>query len=319
MRIRGRVYEEPSGHGLSDILVSNGEDIVQTDVKGWYTLQVDPEAHKFVFITVPDRFQPCKEFFQATHSWTDSREDVHFGLRAAPNRATRPLSVAQITDTHVVAADSRDILIQDLRQLVQESSPDFIIATGDLTNRGKLEELENYREAIQSIGTPVFSLFGGHDGNEERFADEAGNSFTRNFEQILGPTYYSFDWGGCHFVLNPTEDHFFSTSDRKRKEQWFWSDLALQPENQEIIIAMHTPPNTAFLERLGHYNVRLVLYGHWHSSKVYSHGKIVVAATPSLCFGGIDTTPRSYRLVEFREEEVETELVPLQQVRSYSP
>ena len=65
MRIRGRVYEELSGHGLSDILVSNGEDIVQTDVKGWYTLQVDPEAHRFAFITVPDRFQPCKKDHRA--------------------------------------------------------------------------------------------------------------------------------------------------------------------------------------------------------------------------------------------------------------
>lgn len=318
MQIRGRVYEELSGSGLSGILVSNGEDIVQTDVKGWYTLQVDPEAHRFVFITVPDQFKTCEEFFQPTRSWTDSRDDVHFRLRSASHRPIRPFSVAQITDTHVVTADSRDILIQDLRQLVQESSPDFIIATGDLTNRGKLEELENYREAIQSIGIPVFSLFGGHDGNEERFAGEAGNSFTRNFEQILSPTYYSLDWGGCHFVLYPTEDHFFSSSDRKRKERWFWSDLALQPESRHIIIALHTPPRTIFLEKLSQYNVRLVLYGHWHSSKAYSHGKILVAATPSLCFGGIDTTPRSYRLVEFREEEIKTNLIPLQQALASS-
>ena len=319
MRIRGRVYEELSERGLSGILVSNGEDIVQTDVEGWYTLQVDTEAHRFVFITVPDRFETCEEFFQPTRPWTDSRENVHFRLRPDPHRAILPFSVAQITDTHVVTADSREILIQDLRQLVQESSPNFIIATGDLTNRGKLEELGNYREAIQNIGTPVFSLFGGHDGNEERSAGESGNSFTRNYEQILGPTYYSFDWGSCHFVLHPTEDHFFSSSDRKRKEQWFWSDLALQQEKREIVIAVHTPPRTVFLEQLSQYNVRLLLYGHWHSSKVYSQGKIMVAATPSLCFGGIDTTPRSYRLVEFREEEVHTELMPLQQAGAYSP
>jgi len=322
MQIRGRVFEESSGHGLGGVLVSNGEHIVQTDVEGWYTLQVDTEVHRFVFITVPDRFQACEEFFQPIHSRITSQEDVHFRLKSAPRRAIRPFSLAQITDTHVVMDAGgvlKDVLAQDLQQLVQESSPDFIIATGDLTNRGKLAELKAYREAIQSIGVPVFSLFGGHDGNEERHAGEAGNSFTRNFEQILGPTYYSLDWGGWHFVLYPTEDHFFSPADRERKERWFWSDLDLQPANRGIVIIIHTPPRTAFLERLSQYNVRLMLYGHWHSSKVYSHGKIVVAATPSLCFGGIDTTPRGYRLMEFREDEIQTELIALQPANASSP
>ncbi|MFC1715988.1 metallophosphoesterase family protein, partial [Candidatus Poribacteria bacterium] len=130
--------------------------------------------------------------------------------------------------------------------------------------------MENYSEAIQSIETPVFSLFAGHDGNEERSAGESGDTFTRNYEQILGPTYYSFDWGSRHFVLYPTENYFFSPADQKRKERWFWSDLDLQPAEREIVIAVHIPPSNAFLERLSQYNVRLVLYGHWHSSKVYS-------------------------------------------------
>lgn len=315
MQIKGRVYEELSGSGLSGILVSNGEDIVQTDVEGWYALQVEPEAHRFAFVVVPDGYQVSDGFFQPIHSLTTSRDDVHFKLRSAPQRAIRPFSLAQITDTHVVMDTGgvlKDVLTQDLQQLVQESSPDFIIATGDLTNRGRLAELQAYREAIQSVEVPVFSLFGGHDGNEERYAGEAGQSFTKNYEQILGPTHYSFNWGGRHFVFYPTEDHFFSSADRERKERWFWSDLDLQPAKREIVVIVHVPPRTAFLERLSQYNVRLVLYGHWHSSKVYSQGRIAVAATPSLCFGGIDTTPRSYRLVRFQEDEFQNELVALQ-------
>ena len=178
-------------------------------------------------------------------------------------------------------------------------------------------------------------MFGGHDGNQERFGDltvealvelkhkrelakiqeilkaREGTTFTRNYEQVLGPAYYSFDRGGRHFVLYPNEENFFSPADRKRKEDWLWADLALQPVDREVVVFLHKPPSAAFLTALGRYSVRLVLHGHWHSSKVFLHGRIVVAATPALCFGGIDTRPRGYRLVKFREEDLQSELKPL--------
>lgn len=224
---------------------------------------------------------------------------------------TSTFSLAHITDTHVVVDEERltsgEVLAQDLRQIVQDAAPDLIIASGDLTNSGKLSELHAYRQAIQMIPTPVFSLFGGHDGNEERHSGAAGTSYTRNYEQILGSTYYSFDWSGRHFVIYPNEDHFFSPVDRRQKEGWFWSDLTLHSEDREIVVVVHTPPPSFFLEQLGRYNVTLVLHGHWHSSKVFSYGKIIVAATSSLCFGGIDTTPRGYRLVKFREDGIDLE------------
>ncbi|MBI4531569.1 MAG: PQQ-binding-like beta-propeller repeat protein [Candidatus Latescibacteria bacterium] len=312
MQVQGRVYEERLGRGLSGIMVSNTETIVRTDAGGRYTLQVEPQAHRFVFLTVPDGFQLQETFFQSTLDWGDSRRDVDFTLIPAPERAHEHFSLAHMTDTHVVVEENRltsgEVLTEDVRQLVQEAAPDFLVASGDLTNRGTLQELKSYREAMRTIPTPVFSLFGGHDGNEERRSGEAGTTFTRNYEQILGPTYYSLDWGGRHVVLYPNEEHFFSPEDRQRKECWLWTDLGLQPERKEIIVVVHIPPSTTFFEQLSHYNVTLVLYGHWHSSKVFSYGKITVAATPPLCFGGIDTTPRGYRRVVFRENERQLEL-----------
>jgi len=258
-------------------------------------------------------------FCTLSAGWTVPRDDVDFELTPVPERAHKTFSLAHISDTHVVAEEGRltqsTQLAWDLEQLMEVASPDFIVASGDLTNRGKLSELNRYKEAIQTVDVPVFSLFGGHDGNEERYAGEAGTTFTRNYEQILGPTYYSFDWGGHHFVLYPAEDYFFSAEDRQRKEGWLWQDLALQPEDKEIIVVLHTPPSTAFLERLAHYNVSLVLYGHWHSSKVFSYRDICVAATQSFCFGGIDTTPRGYRLVTFGEEGIRMKLGALSESR----
>jgi outer membrane protein assembly factor BamB/predicted MPP superfamily phosphohydrolase len=323
MQVQGRVYDEASRSGLSGVLVSNTETIVQTDADGRYTLRVEPHAHRFVVVTVPDSFRLQGTFFHSALDWNESQEGVDFPMIRTPERAHEGFSFVQITDTHVVVEGDRftsgKMLAEDIHQLSQEASPDFIVASGDLTNRGTLQELRSYREAIQTIQTPVFSLFGGHDGNEERRTGEAGTTFTLNYERILGPTYYSFDRGGRHFVLYPNEEHFFSLEDQRRKACWFWTDLTLQPEQREIVVVVHIPPPVTFLEQLSRYPVTLVLYGHWHSSKVFSYGKITVAATPSLCFGGIDTTPRGYRRVVFREDGRQIELRTLTRSGAPSP
>lgn len=313
IEIRGRVMDEPSGRGLCGVLVSNGEQIVQTDEEGRYALVVELEAHRFVFVTVPDGFRATSEFYSSTRNWTDAQDGVDFGLESVPERAVRRFTLVQITDTHVVTEGemltSGEVLAEALQRLVREADPDLIVVSGDLTNRGELAELSRFREAQETVSTPVFPLFGGHDGNEERHeGGSADNTFTRNFEAVLGPSYYSFDWGGRHFAFYPNEQSFFSLADQERKEVWFWADLALQPADREIVVVVHTPPPVSFLEALSRYNVRLVLHGHWHSSKVFSYKEMVVAATPSFCFGGIDTSPRGYRVARFGEEGVEVEL-----------
>ncbi len=313
IEVRGRVMDELSGRGLGGVLVSNGEQIVQTDEEGRYALVVELEAHRFVFVTVPDGFRATSGFYSPTQNWMGAQDGVDFGLESAPERAMRQFALVQITDTHVVAEGdmltSGEVLAEALQRLVREADPDLIVVSGDLTNRGELAELSRFREAQETVSTPVFPLFGGHDGNEERHeGGSADNTFTRNFEAVLGPSYYSFDWGGRHFAFYPNEQSFFSLADQERKEVWFWADLALQPADREVVVVVHTPPPVSFLEALSRYNVRLVLHGHWHSSKVFSYKEMVVAATPAFCFGGIDTSPRGYRVARFGEEGVEVEL-----------
>ncbi len=340
IEVRGRVMEDPSGRGLDGVSVSNGERIVQTDGEGRYALEVQPEAHRFVFVTVPDGFRAPSGFYRSALDWTDAQEGVDFGLEPAPERAGRRFRLAQITDTHVVtegeAHSSGEVLAEALQQLVREAEPDLIVVSGDLTDWGRLPELTRFREAVETVSTPVFPLFGGHDGNEERYGGisvdaylrmsvtpnnpklkeivekHAGRTLTRHFEAVLGPSYYSFDWGGRHFAFYPNEQSFFSPADRERKERWFRADLGLQPADREIVVVVHTPPPVSFLEALGRYNVRLVLHGHWHSSKVFSYGDMVVAAAPPVCFGGIDTSPKGYRLVRFGEEDAAVEIRELQ-------
>ncbi len=355
-RIQGRVLETPSGSGLRGVVVSNGEHVVRTDGDGRYTIEVEPPAHRFVFVTVPDGFRSHTNFYRSILDWTDVQEGVDFIVVPAPERASRTFSLVQITDTHIEEAPSYktpiDVWPGELLHLVQEADPDLIVSSGDQTDWGTLFELNRFCEAIQMLSIPLFPSFGWHDGLEVQWAaalpeefsqldsisniaeraarrakiintarqapDRAeirnrmdGHTLTWNYEQVFGPAYYSFDWGGRHFVFYPNEKPCFSPADRQRKESWFWADLGAQPEDREIVVVVHTPPSSAFLERLRDTHVRLVLHGDYHSSRIFSYGKIIVAGTPPLCFGGIDTSPRGYLLVRFQEDHPELEVKPL--------
>ena len=84
------------------------------------------------------------------------------------------LRLAHVTDTHVGAEGYRmtgEILRGDLRDLIGEAAPDVIVVSGDLTDWGTPPELESFREAVADVGVPVRPMFGGHDGNRERFGD----------------------------------------------------------------------------------------------------------------------------------------------------
>lgn len=346
IKVEGQIRDVSSKRGLEGVPVSNGESVVRTDAAGRYALEISPGGHRFVFVTVPDGFRPGEGFYRSTIGWTREQRGVDFELARLPEGGRGTFSMAHISDTHVVLDEGRiqgEILSEDLRQLEREARPDMIVASGDLTDWGTLEELERFHAAIESVSTPVLPMFGGHDGNHERFGDltvdelvalkhrreyakieeilkqREGQPFTRNYEQVLGPPYTSFDRGRWHFVLYPNEDNFYPQVDRKRKEDWLWVDLSQQPRDRRIVVFLHKPPSIPFLNALSRYRVELVMHGHWHSSKVFTRDGIVVAAVPPLCFGGLDIRPRGYRLVEFREGAFEFRLRSLTRAGSPLP
>ena len=328
IEIEGRVREAGSARGLENVCLSNGEHVVRTDAGGRYELEIEPGEHRFVWVSVPDGFRLSAEFHRSTRGWDAPRRDVDFDLVPEPGGERRTLRLAHVTDTHVGAEGYRmtgEIVRDDLRDLIAEADPDLIVVSGDLTDWGTPPELESFREAVAEVGVPVRPMFGGHDGNRERFGDlsaeslaelkrnrrqdeirrivrqREGVSFIRNYEEVLGPAWYSFDRGGRHFVLYPNEENFLAPGDRERKQAWLLSDLAAQPAGREVVVFTHIPPSAALLDLLNGTGARLVLHGHWHASKLLVHRGITIAGTPPLGIGGLDTRPRGYRLVDFGE------------------
>ena len=327
IHIKGSV-RDPEGNGIGGVLVSNGEHVVLTDRRGSYAIEAVPRVeagevdgnaqarlggHRFILVTVPDGYTADGGFYQPV---PQSSGTLDFAIAREPARKSPEFTLAHVTDTHVDMRDGQpvgtDELREDLEQLKSESGAGLVVATGDLTEQGTLAELGAYDEVARSAGPPIFPVFGGHDGAEEAHTSPGwGATFTGNYQQVLGPVCYSFDWGGRHFVTYANEDYLFSAYDLIYKERWLRQDLALQPEGQETVMMMHAPPSRQLLDRLQSYNVTLVLHGHTHSSKVFSYGRTTVSSLTPLRFGGADTNPRGYRAVRFKRGGFEFNMVPM--------
>jgi 3',5'-cyclic AMP phosphodiesterase CpdA len=67
-----------------------------------------------------------------------------------------------VSDLHVGAAEERSIE-PALRALVERVGPMLIVATGDLTHRGRPAQHEQAAALLRSFGTPVLAVPGNHD------------------------------------------------------------------------------------------------------------------------------------------------------------
>ena len=259
VRVTGTVLDE-RGNGVPWVSISNGEFVVRTDACGRYEIDAEPGSHSFITVSVPDTHRVAGAFYRRV-PMTDTTID--FELHSTPERQYEEFTLAQITDTHVrtepyyrpqgawLGPETGPRLTSDLRQLERESTPDLVLATGDLTDIGTTAELEHFRNSIAPIKTPIRPVYGGHDGhveleaqggNRDKYEYVEGVSCIQNYQGVLGPVYYSFDWGGRHFVAFSKEDSYFTQADIARKDRWLIEDLSAQPDGRETVLFMpHSP------------------------------------------------------------------------------
>jgi outer membrane protein assembly factor BamB/predicted phosphodiesterase len=306
LRLQGRVTCTETGRGLADVLVSNGEQVVKTAADGSYQIAAEVGVHRFVWVCSPAGYHAA-DFYTRIPA-DDS--DVDFGLTPAPERVAGSFRFVQITDSHVGKDPSLHGVYRDaIHDVVAQADPAFIIHSGDLTERGTIAEFESYQLAIRGIQTPIFSLFGNHDGETNRAdADGADVTLTTNFNQVLGPAYFSFDWGPLHFCLYADIDPYFSTADRQRRRDWLRADLEAQPAGRTTILVIHKPAPDEFIADMNRLGVAAVLCGHLHSNKAYNHEGTAVLTTSTFCFGGIDSSPRSYRVLDVDGQTIVSDL-----------
>jgi 3',5'-cyclic AMP phosphodiesterase CpdA len=70
--------------------------------------------------------------------------------------------ILHVSDLHTGTREDPEVQAA-LAQLVERTQPDLIVASGDLTNRGRREEHERAHRFLLSLGRPVLAVPGNHD------------------------------------------------------------------------------------------------------------------------------------------------------------
>ena len=303
-KLKGRVTDA-KGRALAGVPVSNGESIVLTDKDGGYLLSVDPRKHTHVFVTVPAGWSAAGRFYRSAEDWLSGDRD--FRLSRAKQSARR-VHFTVITDLHhqppPMPANTAWWLTRELRHIQSSCrGSQFTFATGDLTDWGKMKHLRELSGIFDGLDRPVFLLFGNHDANDESKKRTTDWPWFRNYLQTMSPTYYSLEWGPCHFTVMTNEDRYFNVPALRARNRWLGADLRLAKSRGLIpVLVTHCPPSPKVAGELSRRGVRLVIHGHWHSLRHYRVGKMEIIGLPSMTFGGIDMMPRGYLDVRIEDE-----------------
>ncbi|MCG2794934.1 MAG: metallophosphoesterase, partial [Actinomycetia bacterium] len=98
-----------------------------------------------------------------------------------------------------ISPEGRPVYFENAIDQVNLIRPDFVVLLGDFV-RAQYEpgdyqvEFEEFYRALEAFEVPLFAVPGNHD----LYVNEVDGA--RVWEENLGPLYYSFDVGGCHFT-----------------------------------------------------------------------------------------------------------------------
>jgi Icc protein len=165
-----------------------------------------------------------------------------------------------LTDTHIqpelAAADGCALAFRKAATLRAE----FAIQGGDhvfdalAVDRRRADSLfDLYAHTEQALGLKVHHAIGNHDhfGLFTKSGVEAGSTgFGKQmFQERVGPTYYSFDHKGYHFIvldtIQPTPDRSWEARIDEAQINWLTADLAKIAPGTPIIVTAHVPLITA--------------------------------------------------------------------------
>jgi outer membrane protein assembly factor BamB len=282
LNISGKVYIDVNANGkldsgengLAGVAVSDGERVVSSNAKGEYSFKAVPaDILNCVYISVPNGYAATTEFYI---SLTKNRTDANFGLKPDAASLKKDFTFIQGADIQFFLSKERQKwrdTYTAMKRIAKSANAKFFVCVGDLTPLGMPVNLQAIRDETDHGPIPFHAIFGGHDGID------CDRSLT-NYVKAFGPSAYSWNYGGVHFVALVSETTFASKREMKRQFNWLKNDLAKISKNTPVIICTHVPGNiTPELKKLAaSHRVVAVLMGHWHT-----HHHFVLAGIPFFC------------------------------------
>ena len=256
--VTGIVFNDANGNGRRDagesgvpnVVVSDQRDVVVTDDNGAFRISA-ADSKGVVFVSVPDGWRAVGSFWRPA-----SDSAISFALASVP-RVTS-FTFVHGSDTHV---SSQSVgRMRRFRTLTDSIAPSFVIVTGDLVRdalRVGEKEATGYYELfdteVRQFKAPVWTVPGNHENfgieRDTSHVDASHPLYGRGmYHHFRGPDYYSFTFGGVHFVgLNTVDidDKWYYGHVDSTQLAWLAKDLARIPASMPVVTFDHIPFFTA--------------------------------------------------------------------------
>ena len=221
----------------------------------------------------------------------------------------RDFDIAFITDVHIERGKIAVSKFSETISEINSRKPAFVWDMGDMSlypSSGKA-----YLDCVRKLHMPLYACPGNHD-----IALNDTNP-RRLFNDCFRRPYYSFDFGGVHFITldgnTVVQRQGKNTIDAcldQHQMAWLKADLEAVPKQMPIICGVHIPIVSTYIERRGggafpkdfpiapqfnksraeelidllaQHNVRLVLQGHAHENERTTVRGIEFVSSISVC------------------------------------
>jgi hypothetical protein len=171
--------------------------------------------------------------------------------------------------------------------------PDFIVFTGDLTHTTdnpveRRKRMTEFRDIVKDLKVKTVRFMPGeHDASLDN---------GRAFIELFGPTHYTFEHKGVHFIaVDNVSDPRAMIGDEQLA--WLADDLKKQKQDAPIVVFTHRPlfdlvpqwdwatrDGAKAIDLLMPYRNATVFYGHIHQEHHHTTGHIAHHAAKGLMF-----------------------------------
>lgn len=178
---------------------------------------------------------------------------------------------AQVTDTHIGNATGEEDLQRTIKDINENTSLEFVIVSGDITEFGSDDELKLASQILKKLNKPYYVIPGNHDTN---WSQSGGNSFVKTF----GSGTFSFEHKGYLFVGTGSGPNMRMGPGQIPREDLVWLKAELEEKatgRKPVIYINHYPQDSSLnnwysaLDLLKEKNIQLMLCGRGHANRAY--------------------------------------------------
>ncbi len=247
--------------GIEGVAVSNGEDIVITNDKGYYEIKIDDDTiifcikprnwmtpvnedniPQFFYIHKP-KGSPEHFKYAGVAPTGDLPEEVNFPLY--PEEGKSDYKMVVFGDPQPYSLEDIDFFAEDIiQELVDQKDLEFGMTMGDIVG-DNLNLFNPLNRVISKVGIPFYYVLGNHDMNFDTDSDELSDE---TYERVYGPPTYAFIYGDAHFIVVDDVIHFREDGKAKytgglREDQLTFvaNYLKTVPKEDLVVLNMHIP------------------------------------------------------------------------------